>query len=139
MDDTNSDDGGITRRSVLRRGATAAGAVAGTAAVTGNAAAQDKRGGRGQIDGEARRNDPFTVGSPGTTDRMASCMAADSATQTYLSYEITYCSDGETATLYVIPDDAPLAPGEEYLIRSSVRCRATDNDRVAFGPSNQNC
>lgn len=132
----------FSRRSVLRKATMTAGAFAvGTAAGSGSVAAQ-KRGGRAQFDGDdLRRNEPFTVTPNGTDMRPASCMSANSATQVYLTYQINYCgSDDETdATMYVIPDEAELAPNEVYEIHAARPCRANDLTRVAFGPSNESC
>lgn len=149
MDDTNPDEGGFTRRSVLRRGATAAGAaVVGAGALSGTAAADEhdgsdeKRGGRGRMNEEPDRNTPFRVEHEGAEPRPASCMSEQSAEQVYLRYNVDYCGQNDDGpTLWVIPDEAPLATGEEevYQFRSHVECRDSDDVRVAFGPSNQEC
>jgi hypothetical protein len=91
--------------------------------------------------GEVDRNRPFTIAPDGTDTRNASCMSAESAMQTYLTYRIQYCNsdDEEDASLYVIPDEAELAPNEVYEIRSVTPCRANDLQKVAFGPSNESC
>lgn len=142
------DDANFTRRSVLRRGATAAGAaVVGTGALGGTAAADEhggrdeKRGGRGRVDERPDRNRPFRVEREGMEPRTASCMSSESADQVYLRYNVNYCDGDDGPTLWVIPDEAPLASGEEevYEFRSVVQCRETDEYRVAFGPSNEEC
>lgn len=106
------------------------------------AATGDKRGGRAQIDGEADRNRPFTLQLDGTDTRGASCMSARSADQVYLTYSIQYCDsndDESDASMYVIPDEAELAPDETYVIRSIRPCRANDLQKVAFGPAQEDC
>ncbi|PSP97433.1 hypothetical protein BRC89_11370 [Halobacteriales archaeon QS_4_70_19] len=138
------DDTDVSRRSVLRKGAVTASALAvGSTVASGSAAADSagKRGGRAQVDGEVDRNRPFTIMPDGTDTRNASCMSAESAMQTYLTYRIQYCDsdDEEDASLYVIPDEAELAPNEVYEIRSVTPCRANDLQKVAFGPSNESC
>lgn len=145
------DDTRVSRRSVLRKSAVTASALAaGGVAASGSASAQfvqapssssEKRGGRAQGEGDLRRNEPFTLMADGTSMRNASCMASESATQTYLTYTISYCSsdNDEDATLYVIPEEAELAPNEVYEIRSVTPCRESDLQKVAFGPSNESC
>lgn len=140
-------DESFTRRTILRRGAATAGAAAvGTAAASGSAAAREgadeKRGGRAQLDGTADRNRPFTLTLQGTDPRNASCMSGESAMQTYLKYQIDYCDsndDDSEGTLYVIPDEAELNPEEVYEIRAIRPCRESSLERVAFGPSNASC
>lgn len=142
-----SGDGSFTRRTVLRSGAVAGGALALGGAASGSAAAttvesesDEKRGGRGQIDGDADRNRPFTLAdAPTGVARNASCMSEESAEQTYLEYEIQYCDsdDDSDATLYVIPDEAELAQQEVYEFRAIQECRDSENQLVAFGPTNQ--
>lgn len=148
MNDTDADSGRFSRRSVLRTGAVVAGTVVvGGAAAAGAdadaaAAASDKRGGRAQLDGDARRNEPFTLTMEGTSVRSASCNSAESATQTYIEYSIQYCDaddDESDGTLYILPDEAELAPQEVYEIRAIQPCRASDLQMVAMGPSNQSC
>lgn len=147
---TRDDDTGVSRRSVLRKSAATAALAAGGVAASGSASARfvqggsdgtQKRGGRAQAEGDVRRNEPFTLVPDGTSMRNASCMASQSATQTYLTYDIDYCGsdDGSDATLYVIPDEAELAPNEVYEIRSVTPCRESDLLKVAFGPSNESC
>lgn len=150
---------GVTRRSVLKTGAATAGAV--TIGAAGAAAHHDedhqggKRGGRAQVDGDARRNVPFELNSmPTNVSLGASCMSAESATQTYLEYDIQYCDSEEDQTdarLYVIPDEAPLVQDETYEIRSIQTCKEPgdgpgddgfENDdiqKVAFSPANHEC
>lgn len=143
------DDSNVTRRTVLR---TTAAATGGLAAAGGIAAgrpvgtadtdvAAAKRGGRAQVDGEVRRNEPFRISLNGTDIRNASCMSAASAMQTYLTYSIEYCdSDSdEDASMYVIPDEAELAPDDTYVVRSVTPCRANDLDKVATGPAQEDC
>lgn len=138
-------NGEFSRRSVLRTGAVAG--VLATGAAVGGAVAQSngeggKRGGRAQADGRVRRGVPFTITPDGTDDRPATCMAGESAVQTYLTYDIEYCDsddDESDATLYVIPDEAELVPTEDYIIRSKTPCRRNDLTKVAFGPSNESC
>lgn len=126
----------VTRRSVLKTGAV----TAGLATVGAAGAAANKRGGRAQVDGTIHRNEPWRLSSsPTGTDRNASCMSAESAPQTYLQYDIEYCNREDSATLYVIPDEAALAQQEVYEFRSVRPCRASDLEKVAFGPSNQDC
>ena len=143
-------DSDVSRRKVLRNGAAAAGAVALGGAATGTAAgrfaraeaASQKRGGRAQVDGEVRRHEPFTLQLSGTDQRNASCMSGESATQTYLLYEIQYCDsedDESDAEMYVIPDEAELVEQEVYAVRSVRPCRESELDKVAFGPANEEC
>lgn len=150
MERTNTDSDGISRRSVLRAGALTAGTLAVGGAAAGNAAAKaatntaasGKRGGRAQLDGTVRRNEPFTLVPDGTDVRNASCMSANSAMQTYLTYNITYCDsndDESDGTLYVMPDEAELVSDLVYEIRSITPCRSNDLQKVAFGPSQQAC
>lgn len=153
----------VTRRSVLKTGAATAGAV--TIGAAGAAANHDgegghgdngnggnggenggnggKQGGRAQVDGDVRRNQPFTLSStPTGVARNASCMSGESAEQTYLEYTIQYCEDGDDeddATMYVIPDEAELVQDQVYEFRAVQECKATDNQMVALGPSNQEC
>lgn len=157
MTDERSD--GVTRRSVLKTGAATAGAV--TIGAAGAAAHHDedheggKRGGRAQVDGDARRNVPFELNSmPSMVSLGASCMSEESASQTYLGYEIQYCDSQEDQTdarLYLIPDEAPLVQDETYEIRSIQTCKepgdGPDDDeyesdeiqKVAFSPANHEC
>lgn len=155
---------GVTRRSVLKTGAATAGAVtigaAGAAAhhdddhdEGGNGDNEDgngddnggnggKQGGRAQVDDEddVRQNEPFTIQPNGGDMRNASCMSEESEMQAYLQYDIQYCEgDDDDATLYVIPDEAPLVQDQVYEFRAVQECKATDNQMVAFGPSNQEC
>lgn len=114
----------------------------GTADSSGTGDGSDeKRGGRGQVDGDPERNRPFTLSSgPTGVSRHASCMAEQSQEQTYLEYDIQYCDDDDDEdTLYVIPDEATLAQTEVYEFRAIRPCRATNNELVAFGPSDQDC
>ena len=139
----------LSRRSVLRSSAVAAGGLTTGAAVTGgatgianeSAATSGKRGGRGHVDGTADRNRPFTLRLEGTDSRDASCMAEESAEQVYLTYSIQYCDsdDDEDATFYVLPDEAELVETETYVIRSIRPCRASDLEQVAFGPAREDC
>lgn len=101
----------------------------------------EKRGGRGQVDGDPERNRPFRLSSgPSKISRHASCMAEESAQQTYLGYDIEYCDEDDSEdTLYVIPDEATLARSEVYEFRAIQPCTATENELVAFGPSDQDC
>jgi hypothetical protein len=143
-------DSDLTRRTVLRKGATAAGAaVAGGAAVSGTAAAAEKRGGRAQINDDeggddVRRDEPFTVEMMGTVPWDASCKSEQSAMQTYVAYEVTYCDmemnmDDDQVMIYVLPDEAQLADTEVYEIHSITSCPANDLARISFGPSNESC
>lgn len=136
----------MLQKSAVAAGAlTVGGATAGTVAgdVT-DAGAQNggKRGGRGQIDGTADRNRPFTLQPEGTDTRNATCMSGESAMQTYLTYSINYCDsndDDSDGTFYVIPDEAPLVESETYVIRSIRPCRTNDLEKVAFGPAQTDC
>lgn len=122
-----------------------AGALAVGSAVASGSASARKRGGRAQFDGDdLRRDEPFRVTPDGTDTRHASCMSAQSAMQVYLTYHIDYCEsddedDDHDATMYVIPDEAELAPEEEYEIHAARPCRANDLTKIAFGPSNESC
>lgn len=153
----------VTRRSVLKTGAATAGAI--TIGAAGAAAHHDddheggggngsgdgnssegegsdqKRGGRAQVDGDVRRNEPFTLSdSPSNITRGASCMSEESADQMYLEYDVQYCEDDDDeTTMYIIPDEAELAQDEVYEFRAVQECKATDNQLVALGPSNQEC
>lgn len=147
----------VTRRSVLKTGAVTAGAV--TIGAAGAAARHDddheegggdgdegegsdeKRGGRAQVDGDVRRNEPFTLSdTPSSVARGASCMSEESADQMYLEYDVQYCEDDDDeTTMYIIPDEAELAQDEVYEFRAVQECKATDNQLVALGPSNQEC
>lgn len=138
---TDDTDDGVSRRSVLRKGAMTAGAVAvGTVATSGNAAAA-KQGGRAQVDGSVRRDAPFTIRPNGTDMRNASCMSANSAIQTYLTYYIDYCDEDQNDddTMYIIPDEAELAPDQTYVIHSATPCRRNDLQKVAIGPAQESC
>jgi hypothetical protein len=98
--------------------------VAGATAVSGTAAAAEKRGGRAQINDDeggddVRRDEPFTVEMTGTVPRDASCKSEQSAMQTYVAYEVTYCDmemnmDDDQVMIYVLPDEAQLVSTEVY-------------------------
>lgn len=145
------DEPTLSRRSILRNGAVAAGALAAGGAVTGSvsgdlsssAATSNKRGGRAQVDEEPDRNRPFTLSStPESATRDASCMSGESAEQTYLLYDIQYCDsedDESDASMYVIPNEAELVQDETYVVRSIQACRANENYKVAFGPARESC
>lgn len=144
MDDASQEAEGFTRRNVLQKGAATTGAMVAVGAGASATVAADKQGGRGQVDGDVRENVPFTVtpkGDDNTVDRHASCMSGQSAMQVYLTYDIHYnCdTDDDDATLYVLPDEAPLDTEEVYKIRSATPCRDSDLTLVAFGPSNEPC
>jgi len=138
-----------SRRTVLRTVAVAGstlavGGAAGTAAgqLTSSTAGSRKRGGRAQVDGDPDRNRPFTLQIEGTDPRSASCMSDESAQQTYLTYSVQYCDSGdeeESQTMYVIPDEAELVETETYVFRSVRPCRESDLQKVAFGPSQEEC
>lgn len=114
--------------------------MSGTAAADEHGGQDEKRGGRAQVDGDTNRNEPWTLSStPEGASRNASCMANQSAEQMYLEYNIEYCNSDDEATLFVIPDEAALAQQEVYEFRSIRPCRASENELVAFGPSNQEC
>lgn len=147
MSEESTDD--VSRRRVLRASAGAAGAVsltaaAGTVAGFGGALesnetpAGERRGGRAQVDGEVRQNEPFTLSYVASgIARNASCMADESAEQLYLEYDVQYCDDDDDeTTLYVLPEAAELASDEVYEFRAVQECRDSENDMVAFGPSN---
>ncbi|QLD88470.1 hypothetical protein HWV07_05250 [Natronomonas salina] len=145
------DEPTLSRRSILRNGAVATGALAAGGAVTGSvsgglsssAATSNKRGGRAQVDEEPDRNRPFTLSSmPESATRAASCMSGESADQTYLLYDIQYCDsddDESDASMYVIPNEAELVQDETYVIRSIQECKANGNYKVAFGPARESC
>lgn len=147
MKETTDEADGFTRRSVLRKGATTAGALAvGSAATSGTAAAAGrKRGGRGLVMmGEAKRNEPFVVTTEGEMQMMpVSCMSNNSQPKSFQIYTIHYCGSDDEAMLFVFPNDPDLvqgggAMGEVYEIRSITDCRAAmDFEQVAFGPSNE--
>lgn len=146
-----TDETTLSRRSILRNGAVAAGALAAGGAVTGSVsgglssstATSNKRGGRAQVDEEPDRNRPFTLSSaPESATRSASCMSEEPADQTYLLYDIQYCDsedDESDASMYVIPAEAELAQDETYVIRSIQKCKANENYKVAFGPAQESC
>ena len=149
-DDRDSEQ--FSRRDVLRTSAVAAGTVVvGGAAVAGSsdsdvdaaAEAAGKRGGRAQLDGTVRRNEPFMITVEGTDTRNASCMSSESALQTYVTYTINYCdSDDDNeddGTLYMMPDEAKLVDTEVYEIRAIQDCKANDLKMVAMGPSQASC
>jgi nitric oxide reductase activation protein len=120
-------------------------AATGTAAgrfIRDGSGASQKRGGRAQVDGEVRRHEPFRLVLDGADERNASCMSSESALQTYLTYSIEYCDsddDEADATMYVIPDEAELVEDEVYAIRSVRPCHESELDKVAFGPTNEEC
>ena len=131
---------GVTRRNVLKAGAATTGVVAMGAA---GAAAQDgryeKRGGRAQFEGDPQQRQRFQLSSnPTGIARNASCMAAESADQMYLEYDVEYCN-GDEDTMYVIPDEAELEQDETYAVRATQECKDSDNTLVAFGPSRRDC
>lgn len=144
----------LNRRDVLRKGATAGGAlIVGSSAVGGTAARENenrnenqRNGGRGQIGPredhafEVREDVPFKLMHHGETERQASCMSDDSAMQMYDKYMLTYCTgdEGWDVWLFVIPDEADVAVSRNdrkvlYEFRSVTDCRADDmRKRVSF-------
>lgn len=137
----NTYNGGISRRSVLRKAGVGGVVVTGVGMTGAVASRSEKRGGRAQVEGKVDRNRPFEITPEGTDMRPASCMSEHSADQVYLEYTVNYCgSDDESdATMYVIPDEAELVPDDTYVFRSSTPCRRNNLKKVAFGPAQTSC
>lgn len=145
MTNTDSDAETLSRRRVLRTGATTAGLLAvGGVAATGSVLA-GRRGGRALVDGDFYLDDPFTVCHEGEIEMGASCMSGASAEQTYHVLSIEYCEDPGTCTIYVHPDEADVDSDGLYSFRSGKDCTSATNDegdplvKASFGPSNREC
>lgn len=139
---------GVSRRNVLRTGATAAGALIGGSSTVGSIAAREKqkRGERGLIEPredrafEVKEDVPFKLMHHGETERDASCMSESSDMQMYDKYMLTYCTgdEGWDVWLFVNPDEADVAVSRNgkkvlYEFRSVTDCRADDmRKRLSF-------
>lgn len=150
-------DDRFSRRDVLLKGATAGGALIVGGSTAGSTAAREndnqRSRGRGQIgpqDGqefEVRKDVPFKLMHLGETERQASCMPDNSATQMYDKYMLTYCEgdEGWDVWLFVNPNEADVAVSRNdrkvlYAFRSVTEGRNDDRlkrvsfEKVGMGP-----
>lgn len=129
----------LSRRTLLERTATAAGALAlGGTALVGVAGA-DVEHGLGSValaEGPVKPNEAFKLRGFGDTESLEeSCLPDEPVSTTYRRYEIEYCSSGTRATLYVPPDEVQPDSSGIYTVDSITPCLSTDRTVVSLRPA----